>query len=207
MPCPSGNREKILQCAKELFYRAGYEATSVDDILRRCGVAKSNFYYHFQSKEQLGLAVLDDRIAEFETSVMAALHDRVRGPAARLRAFLDNVVEAHKELEQLGGCPFGNLAAALPTAAEPEREQETARHERFRKRLSQLFRRMESALSACLVEGLERGEFRMETPPSEMATFLVGALQGLHILSKTHCDRTPLTQGITIIRTLLSADS
>ena len=43
-PCERiGNREKILRCAVDLFYHVGYQATSIEDILKQSGVHKSNF--------------------------------------------------------------------------------------------------------------------------------------------------------------------
>src|SRR6476646_5610910 len=79
----NGSREKILKCAHDLFYCVGYHATSVDDILRDCGVAKSNFYYHFRTKDDLALEVLILRMVEFEQGILRALADRDFGPSKR----------------------------------------------------------------------------------------------------------------------------
>src|SRR5450432_172003 len=75
-----GSKEKILLSARELFYFVGYQTTSVDDILRACGVAKSNFYYHFRTKDELALAVLDLEIAEFEGGALRTLTDKEKDP-------------------------------------------------------------------------------------------------------------------------------
>ncbi len=51
-PPQPGNRERLLQAARELFLEQGYDA-SVDAIISRAGVARQTFYNHFQNKESL----------------------------------------------------------------------------------------------------------------------------------------------------------
>ncbi|HZO91736.1 MAG TPA: TetR/AcrR family transcriptional regulator [Chthonomonadaceae bacterium] len=199
MTGPASSREKILQCAKDLFYHVGYQSTSVDDILRACGVAKSNFYYHFKTKEDLAVAVLELRIAEYEALILGSLQNPVLTPAERLREFFDRVHQAQAKIAARSGCPFGNFAAALPN---PEKD---ARYERFRLRLGEFFRRMEAAMQDCLAEGVERGEFRSDLSSQEMAAFLVAVVQGLLILTKTYKDTAPLITGFAVVQQLLRA--
>jgi AcrR family transcriptional regulator len=52
-------RQQILETATTAFARAGYAATSLDDIAREAGVSRAILYRHFESKAQLYLAVLD----------------------------------------------------------------------------------------------------------------------------------------------------
>ena len=47
------NRETILQCALELFYKRGYDAAGVKEIVEMAGITKPTMYYYFKSK--LGL--------------------------------------------------------------------------------------------------------------------------------------------------------
>jgi TetR/AcrR family transcriptional repressor of nem operon len=192
-----GSREKILLCAKELFYQVGYQTTSVDDIVRQSGVAKSNFYYHFQSKEMLGLEVLEDRMADYERILLRSLNNRELAPSDRLRQFCSSIQTAHAEVTGMAGCPVGNLAAALPS-----REQD-AWQERFRGRIGQFFRMVESAAHECFREGMERGEFREDVPASDLAAFLVATVQGLMVVSKTYRDSRPLAGGLEVLQQLL----
>jgi AcrR family transcriptional regulator len=50
-------RERILEIAMELFTQQGYEATSLRQIADRLGVTKAALYYHFQSKDDLLIAL------------------------------------------------------------------------------------------------------------------------------------------------------
>ena len=47
------NKERIMQCAEELFYSRGYDATGVQEIVDRAGVTKPTLYYYFGSKQGL----------------------------------------------------------------------------------------------------------------------------------------------------------
>lgn len=55
-------RQLILDAAYLLFARQGYGQTSVDSILAEAGISKGAFYHHFESKEELFRALLNDRI-------------------------------------------------------------------------------------------------------------------------------------------------
>ena len=53
-------KEKVLLAAQELMMANGYASTSVDDIVKKAGVAKGSFYHAFDSKEELALTSLED---------------------------------------------------------------------------------------------------------------------------------------------------
>jgi TetR/AcrR family transcriptional regulator, transcriptional repressor for nem operon len=52
-------KERILAAAKELFLARGYAATTVDTICEKAELTKGSVYYFFDSKEDLGLAVVE----------------------------------------------------------------------------------------------------------------------------------------------------
>src|SRR3981189_495802 len=56
----SDARERILSAARSLIETHGYSALGVAEICRTAGVPKGSFYYFFDSKESLALAVIDD---------------------------------------------------------------------------------------------------------------------------------------------------
>lgn len=55
----------ILEKAKELFIQNGYSGTSMDDLVRYSGVSKGSIYYHFESKDQLFLRLMDKDTKEW----------------------------------------------------------------------------------------------------------------------------------------------
>lgn len=74
----AATRERLLRAAAEVFARRGFQAASVDQVAEAAGFTKGAVYAHFESKEDLFLALLDERcrlrIAEIE-AVLADDHD------------------------------------------------------------------------------------------------------------------------------------
>src|SRR5246500_5896536 len=60
---PERTRERLLQAAFREVYRWGFQTVDLDTILASTGVTKGALYYHFESKEALGYAVVEEIIA------------------------------------------------------------------------------------------------------------------------------------------------
>ena len=86
---PEERRRELLEVAGELFFRHGYERTSVEMIIGAAGVSKGAFYHHFDSKESM-LEAFAARIAE-QSLARAAVVLEAPFPSAihRLNAFWD----------------------------------------------------------------------------------------------------------------------
>ena len=84
------SRQRILDKAAELIHVRGYNHTSIQDILQAASVTKSNFYYHFESKEQLAFEVLGARMRQFyAVAIGPSLENRELNPLQRIEAFLN----------------------------------------------------------------------------------------------------------------------
>lgn len=66
----SETRAGILNAATSGFIADGYDRTGVAEICRRAGVSKGAFYYHFESKEAVFLALLETWLSDLEQSLM-----------------------------------------------------------------------------------------------------------------------------------------
>jgi AcrR family transcriptional regulator len=71
-------RERILEVARELFTEQGYDGTSLREIADRLGFTKAALYYHFQSKDQIMLALLEP--AQNLVSDLLGQLEKARGP-------------------------------------------------------------------------------------------------------------------------------
>src|ERR1700761_3491164 len=56
-----GPRQRILEVVDRLFYSEGVRATGTEKIMSLAKVAKATFYLHFESKDALVLAYLENR--------------------------------------------------------------------------------------------------------------------------------------------------
>ena len=59
------SRKRILESAREIFFRDGFEAANLDEVAQRAGVAKGTIYRHFESKAELYVAVLAENADVF----------------------------------------------------------------------------------------------------------------------------------------------
>jgi AcrR family transcriptional regulator len=119
MPRPHTTRDRLIDTAGDLFYTTGFQAVGLDRILSAVGITKTAFYKHFESKDDLILAVMDRRdrhdIAE------AIAHMRRHGgsdPRAQILAFFDFLVEDFARPD-FRGCFFMNAATEFPSPHDP----------------------------------------------------------------------------------------
>jgi len=93
-----------------LAHQHGFRETSLADIAEAAHVPLGNVYYYFKTKDELGKAVVERRLAEFRA--FREEIDRLRSPKERLFAFVERI---HRNREQLarGGCPLGELCTEL----------------------------------------------------------------------------------------------
>lgn len=108
-------RQHLIDTAYRLFNEHGYHATGIDRILAESGVSKATLYKHFRSKEELILAVLQQRHAQFMAMLEGAIASaRQKGEQPVLVIF--DVLDAWFESEGFFGCNFikasGEYAAA-----------------------------------------------------------------------------------------------
>src|SRR3984885_2094442 len=142
-------RERLLQAASREIYRSGFQSASLDMILAVAGVTKGALYYHFDSKEALGHAVVDEIIAP-----------DVRGKWVRPLQLGQNPIDALigavrripvRPADVRGGCQLNNLAQEMsPLDAG------------FRRRLATVFDAWREAVACALREGQIHGTVRRD---------------------------------------------
>ena len=187
------SREKILDAAAQLFHQRGYNATSLDDILEASGVCRSNFYYHYRSKEDLGMEVLQKQAEAFEARCIRGILEDEGAPARRRLERLYEAVAARQRADDYRcGCPFGNLAAELGGT-----------HPEFRRRLSEFFERWERSVDRCLQDGVASGEFPHDLDTRPLAMSLISQIEGAILLMKAHRHAGPIEAGARTMLRLL----
>ncbi len=110
MPRTSDKRQRLLAAAKSLFHSQGFLRTTLADIAEKSGVPLGNVYYYFKSKDDIAVAVIDERIEEFQSVIGQWEADP--DPRHRLLSFLE-LPEAMRDAVARHGCPIGGLALEL----------------------------------------------------------------------------------------------
>ncbi|MEU9181582.1 TetR/AcrR family transcriptional regulator [Streptomyces sp. NPDC048550] len=171
--------DAALQSALELFWRRGYEATSVTDLVEHLGIGRASIYATFGSKHELYLKALD----RYAQSVDPRLFADLSGPGPALPAVRTVVrrfaSEAASPEERLNGCFITNTAAELGA-----HDSVAAR------RVESSWDRLETLLHAALVRAQAQGELPPERDPRALARMLLVLLQGVRVVGKALADPT-----------------
>jgi len=173
----------LLQAAFQEVYRSGFQSASLDTILAATGVTKGALYYHFDGKEALGHAIVEEVIAGSTRDKwllplcnggepIETLINIVRGTSVR--------PEAVK-----GGCPLNNLAQEMSPL-----------DEKFRKRLARVFQDWQEGIATALRRGQTQGTVRRDLDPDETSSFLIAMYEGYVSLAKNAQDANVLKVGI-----------
>ena len=110
------SRAKLVACAAELFWRQGYSATGLAEILQAANLPKGSFYYYFEGKRDLAVAVIEyyRKIVSDDMEQMAEGRD--------WRQFVHALAQKHISGAAGGdhsGCPFAVMGMEL-ALSEPE---------------------------------------------------------------------------------------
>ena len=110
------SRAKLVACAAELFWRQGYNATGLSEILQAANLPKGSFYFYFEGKRDLAAAVIEyyRRIVSDDMKRMAEGRDWREFVHALTRKHLDSAAEGEHN-----GCPFAVMGMEL-ALSEPE---------------------------------------------------------------------------------------
>ncbi|MFF7070908.1 TetR/AcrR family transcriptional regulator [Streptomyces pseudovenezuelae] len=173
----SDARQKILGAARSLIEGRGYSALGVAEICRAAGVPKGSFYYFFESKEALALAVVVEHWAAQRRDWDSALGTDA-DPLRRLRALFEQTEAGQRAVQEgcgtVAGCLFGNLALELSNHAEP-----------VRARLQEIFEAQVDMVEAVVAEARDRDEVTV-ADARQAARAVVAQLEGQVMFAKLY---------------------
>lgn len=184
-------RERILAAARDLFYRNGYRATGVNEIIARAGVAKATFFSHFPAKEDLAVAYLRGLHEEEAEALLASVEDAAT-PRDRFLAVI-RWIEPWILASDLRGCGFLNIVPEAPDPASPLRREARAHYEVLRGLLRDL--------AARLVESDPDRHGGVD--PAALADRSLVIVVGAIALSEISVDSWPARAGVDAVEALL----
>ncbi|WP_371529314.1 TetR/AcrR family transcriptional regulator [Streptomyces sp. NBC_01283] len=169
--------DAALQSALELFWRRGYEATSMADLVEELGIGRASIYATFGNKHELYLKALDRYAALQNPRLLGELSQP--GPALpAVRSVVRRFGgEAASDEGRLNGCFITNTAAELG----PHDEAATRCVERN-------WEYMETLLHSALVRAQAQGELPEDRDPLALARMLLTLMQGLRVIGKASKD-------------------
>ena len=165
---PDERKQQIIDAATAVFSQKGFHQASMADIVAATGLSKGGVYWHFENKEAIITAVLDQF---FQSEIEDATeYLRADQPASQKMAQMINVMV--RDTEALLG-HYRNIWLELYAVA--------AREGLFRERLLQYMNQFVDLYQALIQEGIDNGEFR-RVPAREMAVMTIAQFEGLILL-------------------------
>src|SRR5271169_5571761 len=179
---PERTRVRLLQAAFQEIHRSGFRSADLDAILAKAGVTKGALYYHFDNKEALGYAVVDEVIA-------SKVHQKWVQPLRNAKNPIDVLVriirsESLKREDVQRGCYLLNLSQEM-----------SGLDEGFRRRTARVYKDWHDAMAEALREGQKRRVVRSDINANETATFLIAAWEGYVVLGKNSQDPRTMQSG------------
>jgi len=183
----------ILRAAAQVFAERGYQAATIDDIAEYAGIAKGTVYLYFRSKHELFLGVCYDYIAAIERIGKQAIERSSTTAAAQIQQRIHTLLAMSTETRDL--LPL--ILEFWSAAASPQRHASVAAlvrgaHSKFRRLIADQIRK-----------GQEDGEFDRSADASQVATMLVGALDGIFLQASFDPGLDPVCIGDQFVSTLL----
>jgi len=166
-------RQNILQKAFELIYTNGYQTTSVDEIIATTQVTKGAFYYHFKTKDEMGLAIINERMRPtFKNTFIEPFQSDVN-PLDTIYNLMHHLLMENEDLKVEYGCPASNFTQEMaPWNIE------------FTKALNELSLEWEKAMIGAIEKGKENGKIKYDINAKEITVFVMSGYWGVRNLGK-----------------------
>jgi len=181
---PDATREKILNAAFLEFYKNGFQGGSLTQVVETAGTTKGALFHHFDGKQQLGYAVVDEII---EPLLLARWLTPLEGSTDPLTALQTSFRRFVKEDIDSGnhvhGCPLNNLAQEMSPLDEG-----------FRTRVDRLYTIWRKGVATALSSGIEAGTVRKNVVPKAVASMVVAGQMGIWGTGKSSQSKVVMTQ-------------
>lgn len=160
-------KQVILKKSAALIHARGFNNTGIQEILDLAGVPKGSFYFYFDSKESLGLALVDYYTEIIDGLFGKYLLDASVQPLQRLENLLLFFEQNYKNTGYRFGCPIGNLSLEMSDI-----------NENFRKKLRSSIDRLILRIEVCLSEAQQAGTISKILNVHETANFIFHGFEG-----------------------------
>ena len=170
--------DQALKRALHLFWKQGYEHTSMQDLVEAMGINRGSLYDTFGDKHSLYVMAVEKYLSDYSMrDVRQAMAEGEVDPKTVIAALLRRMAREAAGKERARGCFLTNTIVEIGRA-------DGAIAARARSAIED----MERILTDLIAEGQKRGQFTNHRDAPALALFLVNTMQGLRVLSKIYED-------------------
>lgn len=171
----------VLNRAMEIFWRQGYEGTSIQDLVEQMGINRGSLYGTFADKRALFLAAIKHYDQTVVAVVVSQLHAQHPSPRQQIADYIRSVAVKAAGASRREGCFLTNSAVEVG-AHDPDAERSVA----------ESLAKIEQAFYEALVRARRAGEIRQHKDLRALARFLTSSVQGLQVMGKVLPDKRAL---------------
>lgn len=190
---PEGVRSRILDAAAELFQDRGYSASGMQTIFEKADVTSGGFYHHFESKKDLGLAVIRERVAEAVQQTWIAPVVAAPSTISGLKSVFGSIASELDANQAVRGCPLNNLTLEMAYADAD-----------FQELLEEIFANWQRELERVIKRDQKAGVLS-RTSPRKTAAFVIAVYSGAMAMSKVKQSSDPLRTCLSQLTDALQA--
>jgi TetR/AcrR family transcriptional regulator, transcriptional repressor for nem operon len=186
MPRPREFEElAALDRAMQVFWKRGFENTSMDELVKATGVHRGSIYTTFGDKQALFLKSLD-RYLNLERTQLTALLQAAPSKLTVIRSILEGIAEDSARKNSRGCFMVNSIVERAPHDSET------------RARAHDCLTRLSKVFEAALTQAQRTGELGKDVNVSALAIFLVNTVQGMRVLGRAGVSRRQLLASVDI---------
>ncbi len=181
-------RTAILDAAQDLVQRQSISGVSFQELAKRTGIKKGSMYYHFESKDDLTLALLERATVDLRESF-----ERGEGKTPKQRlAYYFNIYRLYViPSEKL--CPGGAFAGEWDKLSQPVQEQ-----------VKGLLMAQSKGLKSVLLAGIKSGDFQDQgLSIDELTQWIVSCIQGCLLVCRIYDSKQAFESAVKVINCYL----
>lgn len=164
--------EEVENAVMQVFWRKGFAATSIQDLVEETGLSRSSLYSSFKNKEQL----YQQALSRYQRLISKSNIDLLSSDGSVksiIQQLLSRIIEDELNDPQHRGCLMAN--ACLELAGYDQKTAESVTYN---------FERLQHALEQLMIRGKQSGEITLHSSSQALALFFVNTIQGIRVLSK-----------------------
>lgn len=170
-------QQLIIDKAFNLFYKNGFKSTSIDKIMLATKLSKGAFYHHFKNKQDIGLAVISQRVQTRILNGMIKPLDSNQEPIELLKHVFTSKIRSFSMEEKQAGCPANNLINEI---GDSELGYQLA--------LRKIIDDWKQAIIKVIENGKSTGSIKPEVDSAAVAIYLISAFEGIRGIRKLYQD-------------------
>ncbi|PBI85683.1 Transcriptional regulator AcuR [Flavobacterium sp. ACN2] len=175
----ANTRLSILHKAFELIYTKGYQTTSIDEIIATTQVTKGAFYYHFKTKDEMGVAIIEEILKPTMQEHFIKPTEASQNPIEDFYNMISYLLFEDPFLQVKYGCPVGNLTQEM-----------TPWNTKFSEALAELVDLWKATIINSIEKGKEAGLIRKDVVGEQVAFFILSGYWGIRNFGKLQNDNS-----------------